>query len=167
MIVIPRVLNGLLRELDEETARAVALDFAEQSIREGPRSDIALAEAALSYLAAARAVLAEGDTTLVATAHDAYFAAHTLGSASAQETSWIAVIAVAAACKPQLEHLGVMIRATRYRPTVVDVAQEAQKIAGRRALALHADPVAAARGARWEAARRQLQHLIAVSPPPA
>ncbi|MFE0458124.1 hypothetical protein ACFW1A_02540 [Kitasatospora sp. NPDC058965] len=165
MIVIPKVLTELLRELHAEVARAVALDFAEQSIDESFPGGDALAEAALSYLAAARAVLEEGDTTRLAAAHDAYFAAHSLSSVRAQDASWIAAIAVAAACKQQLERLGVVIRATRYRPTVVDVAEEAQKVAGRQALAQHVDPVAV-QGARWEAARRQLLHLIAVSPSP-
>ena len=162
LIVLPRVLRGLLEEVDEGAAAGLALDFAEQCIRDTGAGVVpaGLAETAIGYLAAARAHLGGGGMAELASAHQRYFDARDQADQLPAAITWIAVIAVRVACQRDLEAAGVVAR-VRHVPTVAGVTDEAQAIAG----------LAAGKGddghrARWEAARRQLVLLINAVPVP-
>ncbi|MEU8799634.1 hypothetical protein [Spirillospora sp. NPDC048819] len=165
MIIIPRVLNKLLHEVDESHARTLALRFAEQSLL-GAQSilDPALAKVSLSYIAAARDFMKSGDIAGLQIAHDQYFKAREGVDDVSAAVSWVACIAVMAACQRNMEQAGIVVRES-FIPSVFDVAHEAQKVAGRKDLKDPRGPQVARR-ARWEQARRQLVLLIESAPFP-
>ena len=165
LIVIPKVLGDLLREVDEGAARGLALDFAEQALRAsaqvlGP----ALGEASLSYVDAARNLVEGGEASGIAHAQGRYFAARTEVDRVGRDASWVASVGVMASCQRELERAGLVAR-NAYRPTVLDVVREAQKVAGERADPGHHEP-RAAKEARWQCAREQLILLLESVPFP-
>jgi hypothetical protein len=165
LIVIPQELERLLHAIDASQARSLALHYAEQTLRDEPEALPAhLLETSLSYLAAARLSLQEHDTANLKAAHEQYFAARHAIDDLAESVSWIASIAVSAACQREMERTGILA-AKSYVPSVLDVAREGQKIAGRRVQATGGDP-AAVRAARWEQARKQLVLLVESVPFP-
>lgn len=154
MIVLPRVLGDLLRQTGEAQARALALDYAEAAVREaGAVLPAELAEASLALLASARRFrTGGGDMESLRSARDEFFRVRAGAGPAAREVSWIASIAVMAVAQRELEEAGVVARSA-YMPGVLDVAREAQRLAGN-------GP------ARWETARAQLTRLIESEPYP-
>ncbi|BEL04548.1 hypothetical protein Q0Z83_027390 [Actinoplanes sichuanensis] len=161
MIIIPDLLLSLLRQVDEDLAAVLALDYAEQSLRTvGHLLPAELLEASVAYLDAARGFVESAEVDSLKSAHERFFDVRSHAEGLPATASWIAAIAVSAACQRGMEESG-MISRNRYQPTVLDVAAEAQKLAG-----LLAAGAEASRSLRWEAARRQLVLLIeAVRPP--
>lgn len=156
MIILPQLLRSLLKEVDNDLAATLALDFAEQSLKawEGPIASPELTAASIAYVAAARAFRGSGEADEMRAAHDRFYAARSHAEGRSASATWIAAIAVHAACQRDMEKAGILVR-NSYAPTVFDVSAEAQKIAGQ-----FAEGVDESQRARWEAARHQVILLI-------
>jgi predicted hotdog family 3-hydroxylacyl-ACP dehydratase len=172
MVIIPTVLTGLIKEVDDRKAGQLGLAFAERSIQ--VCANMLSAEerhSSLSYLQAARN-LVEGQGTIseLAEAHRAYYSARNQHSGLSDDVTWVASIAVAASCQRQMEDAGIL-RKKRYMPGLLDVAKAAQAVAGRCATASEVhqedgDGSGKARRARWLEAKWQLLFLIESVPFP-
>lgn len=172
MVIIPRVLTNLIRELDDGRAQQLALAFAERAIE--VCADALSSEerdASLSYLAAAVNLIdGKGNISDLGNAHQAYFSARNQHTRLSDEITWVAAIAVATSCQRQMEESGILVK-NRYVPGLLNVAKDAQAVAGRYA-ALNegesedGDSADIARRARWLEAKWQLLRLIESVPFP-
>lgn len=166
MVIIPRVLTGLIREVDDNTARRLALAFAEQALRTcADAVSQEEREISLAYVAAAKDfVEGRGTISNLRNAHHAYFSERNQHTRLSDEVSWVAAMAVAACCQRQMEEAGLVVK-VRYMPGLLSVAKAAQTAAGRCAAASEGgrrdgDSSAVARRARWLEAKWQLLQLI-------
>lgn len=167
MVIIPRVLTSLIRDLDENNAHRLALTFAERALQVCT-NELTAAErdASLAYISAARNLL-EGNGTVsgLDDAHQAYFSARHHNTRLSDDVTWAAATAVAACCQRQMEDAGILIK-NKYMPSLIDVAKEAQAMAGRCAAVSEGelkdgdDETAIVRRARWLEAKWQLLQLI-------
>ncbi|MEE6263559.1 hypothetical protein [Plantactinospora sonchi] len=146
------MLRDLLKKVDGEVAATLALDFAEESLSEMGRCVFSreLRDASTAYLAAARRFLDGGGVDELKSAHERFFGARAQADGVSASALWIAAIAVLAACQRDMERAEIIVK-NSYMPTVLDVATEAQVIAGR-----FASGAQDSQRARWEMARRQL-----------
>jgi hypothetical protein len=173
MVIVPRVLVGLLGEVDESLGEVLALDFAERALtacRDSLTGDEH--EHTRAYLAAARRLLSgEGGIQALADARTAFFDARSRNTQLSDDITWVAEIAVSACFRRLMEESRIVLYRERRLSTVASVAREAQTVAGRHAAQAaggSAEPAAEiARRARWEEARWQLGHLVSSVPFPA
>lgn len=172
MVIIPRVLASLIRELDDGNAGRLALTFAERAIEVcGGALSAAERDASLSYLAAARNfVHGDGTVSDLGEARNAYFAVRNQHSRLSDEVTWIAAVSVRVCCQRQMEEAGI-VRNSRYKPGLLNVAKAAHAVAGRCAVLSESDPrdgdnSTIARRARWFEAKWQLLRLIESLPFP-
>lgn len=172
MVIIPRVLTSLIRELDDSTAQRLAVDFAERAFQIcADALTTAQRDISLAYLAAARDLLeGKGSISNLSNAHHAYFSELDQDTRLSGDVTQIAAIAVRACCQRQMEDAGILIK-VRYVPDLLSVAKAAQTVAGRCAGVNEGelkdgDDAGAARRARWAEAKWQLLHLIESVPFP-
>lgn len=171
MIIVPRILTGLLREVDTLHAKTLALVFAEHALR-SCRDLLAPVhlDLALAYIAAAEAWV-EGayDIEVLAHAHRGFFAGRDGEKSSSERVMWLASIAVSVCCQRDMEQAGIIVRQS-YVPDVIGVAREAQMIVGscvsRNSSGTDSQVTAMKKRARWDEAKWQLIKLIETAPVP-
>ncbi|GIH18978.1 hypothetical protein [Rugosimonospora africana] len=167
MIIVPRLLTEVLESADTASAKMWSLDFADH-ISAACRDALAAPDVHDAYLATARACLHGGPTTHLGAAHRRMYE-YWPSRGLPLELAVLAAVAVKAACQRQLEAHGYLVK-VRYQPTVIDVAEKAQKIAGQHAGQRQTSGAENAtdtgRYARWEEARWQLLHVISTTPNP-
>jgi hypothetical protein len=172
LIVIPRVLTDLLREIEGLHGKIVSLAFAERALQSC--LDVlspAHLDLSLAYIAAARDYIdGNSDIAALADARAEYFAGRDGGDALSERVMWVAAIAVAASCQREMERAGIVVEQS-YVPDLAAVAKEAQIIVGSCAAAKYHDSAGdqvstIAQRTRWAEARWQLIHLIATAPIP-
>jgi hypothetical protein len=164
------VLTDLIRELDDSRAQQLAFVFAERAIEVcGDALSSEERHASLSYLAAARNLInGKGNISDLRNAHQVYFSARNQHTRLSDEITWVAAIAVATSCQRQMEEFGITAK-NRYVPGLLNVAQDAQAVAGRYAALNEGeseDGADIARRARWLEAKWQLLRLIESVPFP-
>lgn len=172
MIIIPRVLTSLIRELDDSTACRLALVFAERAIQTCP-DELSTTERdiSLAYIAAARDLVeGKSDISNLGNAHHAYFSEMDQNTRLSGDVTWAAAMAVRVCCQRQMEDAGIMVK-NKFVPSLQDVAKRAQSVAGRCAAASEGEQedgedTAIARRARWDEAKWQLLYLIESLPFP-
>lgn len=172
MIVIPRVLAGLLRDVEGVHAKVLSLAFAERALRScvevlaPAHLDLSLAyiAAAGDYVNGVRGIDALGRS------HVEYFAVRDGVNAQSERVMWVAALAVFAACQRDMEKAGIVVK-DRNVPDLVAVAKEAQDAVVSCAVA--SDPSSAGehvsafrQRVRWAEARWQLMRVIETAPVP-
>ncbi|GGL74529.1 hypothetical protein GCM10010129_17820 [Streptomyces fumigatiscleroticus] len=174
MIVPPRLLDELLDQVDRRRAAHLALDFT-QHLLEVQRDEVEVPVRAvcLEYIAAAREAIDRGEATpRLLRAHERLYevAARSEGTrhflARGAEPT---VQAVRVGCQRMLEGTGAVNMRMSYQLTCQDIARDIQSEMGRwcaERIGEDGDRGRAARAARWEEARRQVQHVIATEPFP-
>ena len=173
MIVLPKLIDDLLDQVEEKRAAHLALDFAHHvlDVQRAEIEDDVMA-VCLEYLAAADEAIELGEATpRLLTAHEQLSVTaerwegdrHLLARGAG-----LAVQAVRVGCQRMMED----VRDHVMRSSLItcrDVARELQAEAGRwyaKRTSGGADERLVARSARWEEARWQLQHVIATEPAP-
>jgi hypothetical protein len=166
MIIVPSVLSSLIRDLDGNDARRLALAFAERALRVcADALSTAERDSSLAYISAARDLLdGIGTVSDLGNARQAYFSARNQHTRLSDDVTWVSAIAVAACCQRRMEDAGIVMKA-RYVPDLMAVAKAAQAVVGRCAAAREGEPEdgdgsAVARRARWLEAKSQLLYLI-------
>lgn len=173
MIVLPRLLNELLDQVDQHRAVHLALDFAEHVLGVCHASiDPSVMAACFECIAAAHEAIELGKThpRLLQARQQVYKTAarsednrHFLADGAG-----LTLLAVNVGCQRTLEDAGAKVR-VKYRPTCQVIARECQSEVGKWHAAQTAkkgDARQAARSARWEETRWQLLHVIATEPSP-
>ncbi len=173
MIVLPRLLKEQLHNTTSEQQKVLALRFARRGVLAGAELvRRSMMEASLSYLDSAEAYLAgSAGMDQLAEAHAEFHRSHEDGDKVSRDVTWLAAIAVMAACQRDLEKAQVVVPRS-YMPDSAVVAEEAQAIMAQLAVMAgiaEGDPARERRmrhEAKWEEARAQLVTLIELVPLP-
>ncbi|WP_127934840.1 hypothetical protein [Nonomuraea polychroma] len=167
VIVIPRILNELLCEVGEFESKILSLKFAERALRAcSDELSSTHLDLALAYIATAREFIeARVDVSELAKSHHEYFSGRDGSDRTSEDIMWVAAIAVNAIAQREMEQAHI-IHKNRFKPNVLDVAKEAQKIVGqcaaKRSNFSTEQSIEAARRARWAEVKEQLIELIGV-----
>ncbi|GAB3676292.1 hypothetical protein GCM10027589_46430 [Actinocorallia lasiicapitis] len=166
MILIPKVLAQLLRDVGEDQARLIALDYARHAVEAGQGLlDPHVAAVALSYLnEAGRLISGEGAIHELAAAHRDFHQIGDIGQLD-REILQVVRISVTVACQRELESGGVVMY-LRYRPKISVVAKSAQAVVVRIKMGDRGKSEDRWRCEIWSEARWQLIHLLEVVPIP-
>jgi hypothetical protein len=167
MIVLPRLVNDLLRSANIATQKSLALDFADHRVVAGRH--LHLPAIFLDYLNAARSyVIHECGIGSVAEKHADFYRSWTQDE-PLHGIGQIVRLAVLVGCQREMEEAGVLVP-TSYVPDVTVVARDAQIAAGRwpapEAEAATPPSKSPEKYRQWEEARWQLHRIIELLPNP-